>query len=191
VLVGDDKYDQEAAEALVAKWHKLAAELDYIGSVAWRVKAGFTLKEHAPKAGPCYNNFGYLRGWELKNDEPTQESLVFFIPSLVAGSKSKNVKEQMALLSDLRQRFNLPAHHLASFGSATLLAGFILEYFKRVDYRIPFSDWTRTDTLHSDGRRLNLNWHGGELDCGDWGWGDGYCSSSLGCFALGVEVLGS
>lgn len=192
-LVKAGKYDEATAAAIVAAWRKLANNHGYNGPIAQRVKAGFTLKEHASKVGPCYEKFGYLQDRKLKNDEPTRESLVFFVPRLVADSKNKNVEEQIALLSDLRQRFNLPAHHLASFGSAALLAGLILAHFKRIGERVPLNtDWTRTDTLFSDGVRLLLgDFAGSGLDCGDWLWADGSRRSSLGCFALGVEVLGS
>lgn len=182
----------ENFQETAAKWRKLAAELSYTGPVVWKVREGFTLKAHAPKAGPCYKDFGYLQGWNLKNDEPTKSSLAFFIPCLVPGSKSKNVAGQLALLAETRQRFGLSEHHLSSFGSGAYLAGLILAHFKRTGKRVPFNrEWTRTDTLDSGGRRLGLGGFGGDgLDCGRWVWDGGNRFSSLGCFPLGVELGG-
>ena len=89
--------DNELSERLVKtviNWRKLAAELGYPGPVTWKVKEGFTLKAHAPKAGQCYEDFQYLQEWNLQNDEPTQGLLAFWVPRLVNGSKSKNVEGQ-------------------------------------------------------------------------------------------------
>jgi hypothetical protein len=43
--------------------------------VLWQVKAGFTLKKHAPLAGPCHEKFSYPQDWDLRNDEPTADLL--------------------------------------------------------------------------------------------------------------------
>ena len=170
-------------------WRKLAAELAYTGPVVWRVKEGFTLKAHAPKAGPCYENFQYLQDWDIQNDEPTKDSLAFWVPRLVTVSKSKNVEKQIAILAELRQRFGLPEHHLASFGSASLDSGLILAHFKRTGERTPLNgEWTRTDSLHSDGSRLCLGGFAADgLCCHDLDWDD-YCRPEVGCFPLGVEL---
>lgn len=184
-----DKDLAECLQSVAVKWHRLAAKLGYTGPVAWRVRAGFTLKHHAPQAGPCFDNFNYLQDWKLKNDEPTEESIVFWIPRLVSKSTSKTVAEQMTLLKSLRKRLKLPDHHLTSFGSAALISGLILAHFKRIGERTPPNCyWVRTDILHACGYRLNL----GRFDeyglrCYDWYW-DGYRSSGLGCFPLGVEL---
>ncbi len=175
------------------KWRKLAAELGYTGPVAWRVRAGFTLKVHAPKAGPCYKNFGDPQYWSLKNDEPTANSLVFWVPRLVPKSMGKSVDEQMSILGDLQERFGLPAYHLSNYGSAALLAGLIFSHFKRTGERTPLKKlWARTNTLGSYRGCcgcLSLGDFGeGGLSSGDdffWGVG-GY--SGLGCFPLGVEL---
>ena len=189
VPLSDNEVLGKLAEAML-NWRKLAAELAYTGPVVWRVKEGFTLKAHAPKAGPCYENFQYLQDWDIQNDEPTKDSLAFWVPRLVTGSKSKNVEEQIAILAELRQRFGLPEHHLASFGSASLDSGLILAHFKRTGERIPLNgEWTRTDSLNADGSRLDLgDFDAGGLSCDDWRWGDGKRDPSIGCFPLGVEL---
>ena len=182
-----DKDLSEELRAVAAKWRKLAAELGYAGPVAWKVRAGFTLKQHAPKTGPCEQNFAYLQDWRLRNDEPTKDSVVFWIPRILPGSTAKTADEQMNLLADLRRKHDLPATHLASFGSAALLAGLVLAHFKITGERVPLDCyWTRTDTLHADGRRLNLGFfaaHG--LRCARYDWDDDR-RDGLGCFALGV-----
>ncbi len=174
----------------VAKWRKLASDLGYDGPVVWSVKAGFTLKQHAPAAGPCYEKWDYLQNWKLQNDEPTADSLVFFIPRIVG--TSKNANEQKTALAELRRQYNLPTNHLTSFGSAALLAGLILANFKRKGERAPLNCcWVRTDTFHAGGFRLNLgDFDGQGLGCGsDWIWGDDR-DDRLGVFPLGVETLG-
>lgn len=169
----------------VVNWRRFASDLGYDGPVVWAVKAGFTLKEHAPKAGPCYHNWGYLQEWKIKEDKPTTDSLIFFIPRIV-GTK-KNVKEQMEALAELRQRYKLPVNHLTSFGSAALLAGLIMTNFKRKGERTPINNnWVRTDSCVADGCRLGLDWYGGSLRCGDWDW-EGERGGHVGAFALGVE----
>ena len=186
--------DNEVLEKLsetTLNWRKLAVELAYTGPVVWKVKEGFTLKAHAPKAGPCYENFQYLLDWDIQNDEPTKDSLAFWVPRLVTGSKSNNVEGQIAILAELRQRFGLPDHHLSSFGSASLDSGLILAHFKRTGERTPLNgEWVRTNSLRAGGSRLDLGVFGADgLNCSDWRWlGDGR-DPSFGCFPLGVELV--
>lgn len=155
--------------------------------LCYKVRAGFTLKQHAPQVGPCYEGFQYLQNWGFP-DEPTKECLVFWIPRIVPGSVKKNVSEQMAHLAELRAQTKLPSHHLASFGSSALLAGLILAHFKVTGERVPLDDyWVRTDTCSADGSRLSLHWFEGSLRCGAWHWG-GERRARLAAFALGVEL---
>jgi len=170
-------------------WRGLAAELDYTGLVAWEVEEGFTLKSHAPEAGSCYENFQYLRDWNIvKGNEPTKNSLVFWVPRLV-GNESKTVEEKIAMLAELRQSFGLPEHHLASFGNASILSGLILAHAKYMSEKVPLKgEWARTDSVDSGGRRLNLcglNPHG--LYC-DRLYRDDSRRPGLGCFPLGIEL---
>ncbi len=158
--------------------------------LCYRVFKGYTLKEHAPKAGPCYKNFQYLQNWNF-NDEPTQDCLVFWIPRLVPGSTGKTVDEQKIHLVKFGQRLELPTHHCSSFGSAALLSGMILAHYKATGEQVPLNGlWTRTDSCDADGGRLFLFWLPGGLLCVCWDWVGGR-DGSLGCFALGVETLRS
>lgn len=183
----DDKDLPDELELTVSKWRKLAAEQGYDGPVAWRVREGFTLKEHAPKMGKVYEDFKYLQDWKLQNDEPTQSCIVFWIPRLLRGSKSQNVDQQKALMAETRMRHGLPEHHLSSFGSAALITGLVLAHFARKGERTPLNrEWARTDTLHVDGDRLSVG-DFGEAGPGYYGW-DGRSSGFLGFFALGVEL---
>jgi len=186
--------DHDVAEKLAEttlNWRKLAAELSYTGPVVWKVKEGFTLKAHAPKAGPCYENFQYLQDWNIRNDEPTKDSLAFWVPRLVTGSKSNNVEGQIAILAELRQRFGLPDHHLSSFGSASLDSGLILAHFKRTGERTPLNgEWVRTNSLSAAGLRLDLGAFDADgLDCSRWLWSDDERYPNVGCFPLGVELV--
>lgn len=176
-------------QATLAKYRALATEWGVPAKtdICYRVRAGFTLKQHAPKLGPCYNDFQYLQDWKF-SDTPTSDCLVFWIPCVVPGSTSKNVAEQLRLLAETRIRLELPSHHLSSFGSAALLSGLILAHFKATGERVPKDClWVRTDTCRAGGHRLRLSWHEDALGRGDWGWG-GERSGGLGGVALGVEL---
>ena len=194
VLVTRKEYERTEAERIVREWRQIATSLGYTGPVAVMVRSGFALKTHAPKLGPCYEQWAYLQDWTLKNDAPTADSLAFFVPRLVANSTSKNKDEQIQLLSELRKLHELPEHHLASFGDASMLAGLILLHFKRTGERTPLNgDYVRTDTVRTDGWRLLLGRFGDYgLDCHRWCCsGGGRSDVRLGCFALGVESLGT
>ena len=184
------KYRKKEAACLVRAWRKFASDSGYTGPVVWKVRAGFTLKLHAPKAGRCYDNWKYLQGWELVNDKPTEDTLIFWIPVLLPDSPTKTVNQQMELFVKFRKDYKLPEHHLSSFGSAAELAGLIMAHAKRTGKRVPERCyWARTDTLRAGGDRLNLGvFDGSGLYCDDWYWGDG-ADGYLGCFALGVEAL--
>lgn len=171
------------------KWDKLAQDLNFSGDIAYKITAGFTLKKHAPKLGNCYEDFNYLQNWTLKNDEPTKDGIVFFIPRLIKNSTNKNKDEQLKLMAEVRKEYQLPDTHLTSFGSAALLTGLILTYFNNTGERTPLDDkWVRTDTLRGDGYRLCVGRFGvAGPCCGGYYWvDDGY--DGLGVFALGVEL---
>lgn len=164
-------------------------EFGYDGPVAFRVKAGFNLRKHTLQYdGPCLEKRAYMKGCELKNDESTLDSIVFWIPALVPGSTSKSAVEQQALLASLREKYELTAHHLTSFGSASLSAALILGHYAFTKKRVPEDCyWVRTDTLRLDGRRLYLGYFTENgLDCGNW-CRDDQGDDILGCMALGVE----
>ena len=187
IPLSDHDVAKELAETTL-NWRKLAAEMGYTGPVVWKVKEGFTLKAHAPKAGPCYENFQYLQEWNIKNDEPTKNSLAFWVPRLVQGSKNRYMNEQIAILGELRRRFNLPKHHLSCFGNLSLDSGLILAHFKRTGERTPLNgEWARTDSFLSFVDQLGLGFEAGGLR------GDGLLRSGdyvqvVGCFPLGVEI---
>lgn len=174
---------------MVAKWRKLAMVLGYNGPVVWQVKLGFTFKHHAPKAGPCWQDWDYLQDWKLHYDASTIDSLVFFIPRIVGTNRS--TQGQVELLATFRQQYDLPANHLTSFGSVALLAGLVLANFKRNGERVPlYSCRVRTDTFNAvDGTRLLLKFGESGLFCEPHrGWDDkGY--EYIGIFPLGVEPI--
>jgi len=187
-----DKDIPEPHQPTLAKYRAEARQQKVPDSVplCYRVSAGFTLKEHAPQAGPCYQNFEYLQDWSFQ-DQPTRDSLVFWIPRIVPRSVKKNVSEQMEHLAKLRAKMELPAHHLDSFGNVAVVSGLVLAHFKATGERVPLDNyWVRTDTCLAGGRRLGLGWLEDSLGCGRWGWGDERYDD-LGAFALGVEALGS
>ncbi|OGH83984.1 MAG: hypothetical protein A2261_03455 [Candidatus Magasanikbacteria bacterium RIFOXYA2_FULL_44_8] len=189
IPLGDAEVDEQFGDA-VAKWRKYAATMAYTGPVAWQVKEGFTLKTHASKAGPTCENLNYLQNWNLKNDEPTQESVVFWVPRLAEKSLGKSVSEMEKLRAELRQAHNLPVAHCDRFGSVALLFALILAHFKRTGERVPLKSLcVASDTLRADGHRLYAGgFDEAGLRCDDW-WSD-HGSADVGFFLLGVEALG-
>lgn len=186
-----ESFDETDIDSNVKEaWCKLANELDYKGPILWQVPAGFTLKQHAPKAGPCYEDFQYLQDWKFA-DKPTAKSLVFWIPRVVEGSTNKTYAEQIIHLSDLRKSLKLSEHHLSSLGSVSLNAALILAHFKRTGEKVPLDQcWVRTDIRNGDEHRLSFgSFDENGLFCNDF-W-DYERDSDLGVFPLGVETLGN
>jgi hypothetical protein len=186
----------------LAKWRGYAGEFPYDGPVAWRMPAGYTLKQSAPKDGPCDGDFQNLQQWDF-NDEPTKVGIVFWIPRTIRGSKMKTAEEQINLLANLRKQHGLPEHHLIDFGSPAIIAGLIFAHFNRTGDRVPPNpDYVRTSTRYSGGDLLCLGEFGGHglLSSDLWyDFGGNYsliCSDSwyddrggnLGVFPLGVEI---
>jgi hypothetical protein len=182
----DDKDVPEQYRETVAKWRKYAASLGYTGPVAWKVKEGFTLKTHASLAGPCYEKLECLQDWGM-NDEATKDSIVFWVPRLAEGSTSTTVLQMEALRTELRQRYELPAHHATSFGSIALLFALILAHNKRTGERVPLKTlYAASDSLHAAGLRLVAgSFDGDGLHCRGWDEGS---NDNVGFFLLGVEL---
>jgi hypothetical protein len=180
-----------AVENMVRKWRQEASELNFNSLIAWKVRAGFSLTEHAPRIGPCYKRFEDVAQWNLENHEPTVDSVVFWIPRLVPYSLNKNAAEQMQLLAELRQGLELPVNHLNSFGSAALLAGLVLSHNARTGERVPERDFfVRTDTAFPDIGRLRLSFYpedGVTLDRSPYN--SGCHHPKGGCFPIAVHPL--
>lgn len=176
------------ARAKVKAWREVAMKMGYSGPVCWLVKAGFIMKTSAPKVGPCYDNLNYLQGWDIQNDEPTVDSLVFWIPKLAEDSTNKNYQQMVSHRGFLRDNYNMPANHCQSFGSISLLFALILAYYKLKGDRVPANFlYAASDTLHVIGHRLIAgDFLQDGLDCGNW---SGDASSDVGFFLLGVELL--
>ncbi len=190
LLVENKKYEsEERAKEIVANWRKYASNVGYTGPVAWKVKAGFMLKLHAPLAGPCYDKLKYLQNWNIRNDEPTKDSLVFWVPRLADGSTSQSIPQMEKLREKYRKNYSWPVHHCKSFGSIALLFALILAHFKRMGERVPLNYlYAASDTFHVAGSRLVA---------GDFGEDGLYCyywredaRGFVGFFLLGVEELG-
>jgi len=188
-------FDSEVPEqfqSILVKYRTIARAWGIADSVAicYHVRAGFTLKQHAPKFGKCYKDFEYLQGWNFA-DEPTVDCYVFWVPCIVPDSTSKTYSEQLRLLAEIRVKYELPAHHLTDLGAVAENAGLILAHKKATGLLIPLGGkWIRTATSDADGDRLRLGGHDASgLYCSFWDFGESR-SGGLGVFARGVEFLG-
>lgn len=189
LLVESKKYTEADAKALVANWRKYASDVGYTGPVAWKVKAGYTLKEHASQDKNSYGKLGYLQDRQLKNDEPTKDSLVFWVPRLVDSSTSKTIPHMEKLREEYRKNYSWPVHHATSFGSMALLFALILAHLKRTGERVTLKYlYAASDIFHLDGHRLVAGGFG-EVGLRCLGWDEG-ASGRVGFFLLGVEELG-
>lgn len=176
--------DKEANQKTIRKWRKIAADWDYKGTIAWQVKAGFTLKG-AGKFGDCYQNFNYLQDW-IFEDKPTKDCLVYWIPKVVPNSVNKNFEKQTLLVKMLGKNNKLDLE----IGEAGLLAGLILAHFKIKKKKVPVI-YIRSNICNAAGFRLSLGYFGVlGLPCGRWFF-DEERYVCLGVFALGVESLRS
>ena len=132
-----DKDAPEKFSLVAIKWRKLAAEMGYSGPILWKIKEGYCFLDSI-KAGPCHENFNYLKYAKRCIDPSlTRKSLVFWIPRIIQECKGQNEEQQSAFLEKLRIRLELPSHHLTSFGSLALLSGLIFAHFKRTGERAP------------------------------------------------------
>lgn len=182
------RFPQIAAK--VVSWRKYATAIGYKGPVVWLTRKGFTLKTHAPFAGPCQGKLAYLQGWPLRNDEPTMEAIVYWVPRLAQDSTSKTSSQMEVLRTELKARHNLPENHCDRFGSIALLFALILRHFKLSGERVPLKYlYAASDTFHGDGHRLIAgNFDGRGLNCSFW---HGDAIGDVGFFLLGVEELGT
>ena len=186
-LIQHKGYISYKAQAIVKAWRKYAILMGYNGPVAWKVKQGFTLKTHAPLAGPCYENLEYLQNWRFE-DTSTLDTLVFWIPRLVHNSMSKTVTEMEQYRGELQVHYEMPTNHCISFGSIALQFALLLTHFKRTGERVlPGGFYMVSDTLNLDGscRLVAGNFGSDGLSCYDW---NGSCGShDVGFFLIGIE----
>lgn len=154
-----------------------------------QVVSGVTTKGTIPQIGPCVEDFRYLKDCRFP-DPSTEDCMFSLVPTLLRDSTRKNVGEQRTLLTQVRQRLELPEGHLSDLGSVTHLAGAALTY-KAAGRDILVGKIARTEICDSDGYRLNLDWSDGRLYCDSWNWFEER-NDSVGVLACGVEKdLGS
>lgn len=189
LLIQQKGYTLVWAQGIVSSWRKYASYMGYPGPVAWEIKQGFTLKIHAPLAGPCQEKLEYLQNWVFA-DTTTEDSLVFWVPRLAEASIGESITQMEAHRAEQRRVHNLPANHCDRFGLIALLFALVLAHFKRTGERVPLNFlYAASDTLRADGSRLVAGgFRSNGLGCGRWGGSVG--GGSVGFFLLGVEKLG-
>ncbi|MFC1597906.1 hypothetical protein ACFL2M_00020 [Patescibacteria group bacterium] len=199
VPLTDDEVPDTMQERLRAfRLYTVHPHRSYTGPVAWRTKAGYTLKQHAPKMGRCYDFEGISGRFR---DTPTEDAIVFWAPCPVLGSENKNSADQLVLLWELRDRFNFPAHWCNNFGTPALLAGLYLAYQKYCGNRVPRpSTWARSTVfsgMHIDGQPDVTPWNS-QLLIGNHTAKNGLVvkrvhqdepDENVFCYALGIEKL--
>lgn len=169
---------------IMSGWKEMAARINYKGPIAWAVRRGFSL-ENASTIGPCFGELKYLNNCRYL-DEPTRESLVFWIPHLVPGSLYKHVRSQKALLALFRADYQLPENHLRSFGSSSLLSGLVLSYYVMTGCKVLRGVNVRTSTLTTGKARFTLGWYQGQLISELWR-NDDQRYANVGVFPVGIE----
>jgi hypothetical protein len=182
--------EQEAGNLCEAGLKCAVDHFGYRGSPFFASRAGYTLKSHAAKLGPCFNDFQHLQGWGFE-DKPTTDAVLYCPPRLVPDSTSKDVDKQMDMLAKLREKYGLPANFFTSFGEPSMLSGVILTNYNQTGERVPLDGlWARTDArIRVGGGRLALGgFYRDGFYCGYWDWGG--AGSVIGCLALGVVDLG-
>ena len=174
-------FDKEAIARFAEStfnWRRLVAEeLNYAGPVLWRIEEGTIY--HELDCGIHDDEFMFNKGL-----------YVFWAPRLVPESKGKDPKVQKEILVKLKKKFNLPEHHLSSFGKFPILLALVSGYYTYAEQQLSLkNDYARTDTILDQSRgRININ-------CSDvtgryetWRWGD--CPKpNIGCFALAIEKM--
>lgn len=185
------KKSKVEAHQIVDGWRKQARARGIADNVMIHAEVlpGCTCKRDIPKLGLCWDDFSYLQGWSFP-DEPTEHSLVSWIPAPLRESTSSNVPEQTGLVSAFKTVAALPAWYEISFGSVTHVAGLIHAHSKVMNQDPLNGLIVRTNICGTDGNRLFLDRRGGWLDCGYWRWDEGRYSD-VAVFALGVvKALG-
>ena len=186
--LNDVDVPEEFHDAKIA-WRKLAIKIGYIGPVAWKVRAGFSVKLHANLVGPCYRHLDHLQDCEFSNYEPTKDAIVFCIPRMAEGSTNKKFAQMEVRREKLRQRYGLPAHHCQSNGSISLLFALIFANFKRTGDKSQLQGRCAvSDTITTDGCHMFAGIFGDEgLHCDPWN--DEFPHEGFGFFLLGIEEL--
>lgn len=183
----DNKLSEQKVETL-QNWRRLADKLNYRGPIVWQVRQGYHWREHANKDGLRIRNYINPEEWTLTNDETTFTTEVFWLPRLLKETINKPALEQLAVMARVRDEYNLPKHHMTSFGSASLLAGLILSRFKRSGDCLPFSLCAaRTDTMTLGEKRLHLgHFQASKLACRLLDSTD-QDETVIGCFPIGID----
>jgi len=191
LLIHWEGYVYEKAVSIVKSWRRYAMDRGYNGPVCWNVKAGFTLLDHARVAGPCSERaISSLRAGFI--DEPTSNSLIFWIPLLVEGSMDSSISQMEVLRNTVRTSYGMSEKHCTSFGSIELLVALIFTHYRRTGIRVPLNGkFALSDSSCSRGEKsLVVSWFG--QDGLDWIglYKDLNGLGGTGFFALGVEKLG-
>jgi len=161
-------------------------------ALIYRVWPDYTLRQ-AVKSGHCHRNLENL-DWALFPDRPTKECHVFCAP--LSRSGKITVDKQRAHLNGLRFRHRLPAHHLADFGEASLIALILIyESIYGDDSLLADGQRVRTETRYgymSNARRIILScreYYGTkELFCRMSDDNNNVVRNDI-CFAIGIEPV--
>ena len=89
ILINRKGHTKELAEAKVLAWRAYAQKSGYNGQIVFLVKGGFTL-ELASDVGKCsYSLHELIEKFDFRHNNPTEDSLVFWVPRMAWGSVDK------------------------------------------------------------------------------------------------------
>lgn len=159
--IAESMFDYEIPsdlEKVLDAWKELAEALKYTGPVAWHVKGGFSFQTDFPvMVQPHNRTLRLMQKWSLKNPEPTQPAIVFWIPRAFNTYGGIRLPRRQ-LVDGLREQYGLPSHHLVDFGSAFLVSALLrcalkeghlsLDHFRYLHLGFP------TDTMTDTGFRV-------------------------------------
>ncbi len=188
LLVKLKGYSPAYANTLVASCRRCASDHKHDGIAFWRVKAGYTVREHAAQDKNCRDSLQYVKYWNLPSDVPTKDSIVCWVPRLALDSTNKTICEMQKIRERLLESCNLSEPQDTEFGSIGLLFALINAHHKLTGERVPLAlRYAVSDSTHGNSGHLMAGSHSeGNLNLGHW---DGSARADVGFFFLLVIEL--
>lgn len=162
-------------------WRRYTRAVGNLDFFIANVRGGFTLKKFVSLSGVQLPD-------EMDSGDPTEDCIVFWVPSLAPDSTMKYFADMESHRNNLAKEHGLPLGHASSFGSASLLFALILAHFRRTGLMVPTGKkFAVSDTLQKGYRCYVGGFHRDGVKC------DRFRNLSpdvkYGFFLLGVEKI--